>query len=131
MLTEKLTSIANAIREKGGTTEKLTLEQMPNAIAALSGGGGEDVVPNPISLTTSTGGLFANNNWNWVLQNYMDRLNITITISAGTSSLFENTATDTPITFNAPITYTGTNGRLNCNNMFKNSNVILGEDFVK
>ncbi len=132
MLTEKLTSIANAIREKGGTTEKLTLDAMPNAIAALStGGGGEDVVPNPISLTTSTGGLFANNNWNWVLQNYMDRLNITITNSAGTSSLFENTATDTPITFNAPITYTGTNGRLACSNMFKNSNVILGEDFVK
>ena len=45
MLTEKLTSIANAIREKGGTTEKLTLEQMPNAIAALSGGGGELEIP--------------------------------------------------------------------------------------
>lgn len=132
MLTEKLTSIANAIREKGGTTEKLTLDAMPNAIAALStgGGSGDDGVPNPINLTVSTAGLFANNNWDWVLQNYVDRLNITVSSSAGTSSLFANTATDTPITFNTPITYTGTDGRLQCSSMFKNSNVILGEDFV-
>jgi hypothetical protein len=34
-LTDKLTSIANAIREKGGTTDKLTLAQMPDAIAAI------------------------------------------------------------------------------------------------
>lgn len=132
MLTEKLTSIANAIREKGGTSDLLTLDAMPNAIAALptGGGSGDDGVPNPINLTVSTAGLFANNNWDWVLQNYVDRLNITVSSSAGTSSLFANTATDTPITFNTPITYTGTDGRLACSNMFKNSNVILGEDFV-
>ena len=34
-ITDKLTSIANAIREKGGTTEKLTLDAMPTAIAAI------------------------------------------------------------------------------------------------
>lgn len=39
MLTDKLTNIANAIREKGGTTEKLTLDAMPTAISALSTGG--------------------------------------------------------------------------------------------
>lgn len=39
-LTDKLTNIANAIREKGGTTEKLTLDAMPTAISALSTGGG-------------------------------------------------------------------------------------------
>ena len=45
MLTDKLTNIANAIREKGGTTEKLTLDAMPTAISALStgGGGGVDI----------------------------------------------------------------------------------------
>lgn len=130
-ITDKLTSIANAIREKGGTTDKLTLDAMPNAIAALStGGSGEDGVPNPISLSVNTPGLFANNNWDWVLQNYVDRLNITITSNTGTSNFFANTATDTPITFNIPITYTGSDGRLACSSMFKNSNVILGEDFV-
>ena len=39
-LTDKLTNIANAIRQKGGTTEKLTLDAMPTAISALSTGGG-------------------------------------------------------------------------------------------
>ena len=129
-LTDKLTNIANAIREKGGTTDKLTLDAMPNAIAAIETGGGEDPVPNPISLSVSKAGLFANNNWDWILQNYMDRLNITITSSVGTSNLFENTVTDTPITFNIPVTYTGTNGKLQCSSMFKGSNVVLGEDFV-
>lgn len=42
-LTDKLTNIANAIREKGGTTEKLTLDAMPTAINALSTGGGGGV----------------------------------------------------------------------------------------
>lgn len=44
-LTDKLTNIANAIRQKGGTTEKLTLDAMPTAISALStgGGGGVDI----------------------------------------------------------------------------------------
>ena len=42
-LTDKLTNIANAIREKGGTTEKLTLDAMPTAISALSTGGGVDI----------------------------------------------------------------------------------------
>ena len=47
MLTDKLTNIANAIREKGGTTEKLTLDAMPTAISALStGGGGGVVIPD-------------------------------------------------------------------------------------
>lgn len=43
MLTDKLTNIANAIRQKGGTTEKLTLDAMPTAISALSTGGGSGV----------------------------------------------------------------------------------------
>ena len=75
MLTEKLTSIANAIREKGGTTEKLTLDAMPNAIAAIeTGGGGEDVVPNPLAYTGDISRLFQNNNFNWLLESYADRI---------------------------------------------------------
>lgn len=48
-LTDKLTSIANAIREKGNTTAKLTLDAMPAAIAALEVGGGSDIEPPVIS----------------------------------------------------------------------------------
>lgn len=39
-LTDKLTAIADAIREKTGGTEPLTLEQMPTEIAAIETGGG-------------------------------------------------------------------------------------------
>ena len=35
-LTDKLVAIADAIRAKGGTTGKMTLDQMPEKITALS-----------------------------------------------------------------------------------------------
>lgn len=38
-LTDKLTAIANAIRTKAGTTGKLTLAEMPSAIANIPTGG--------------------------------------------------------------------------------------------
>lgn len=39
-LTDKLTAIADAIRSKGGTTDKLTLAGMVDAINAIQTGGG-------------------------------------------------------------------------------------------
>ena len=38
-LTDKLTAIANAIRAKDGTSDKMTLEEMPSKIAAIQVGG--------------------------------------------------------------------------------------------
>ena len=38
-LTDKLTAIANAIRAKGGTSDKMTLAEMPSKIAAIQVGG--------------------------------------------------------------------------------------------
>lgn len=38
-LTNKLSNIATAIREKTGSTELMTLDEMPSAIASISGGG--------------------------------------------------------------------------------------------
>lgn len=40
-LTEKLTNIGNAIREKTGKTELLTLDEMPKEIQGISGGGSD------------------------------------------------------------------------------------------
>lgn len=40
-LTEKLTNIGNAIREKTGKTDLLTLDEMPTEIQGISGGGEE------------------------------------------------------------------------------------------
>lgn len=71
-LTDKLTSIADAIREKGGTTEKLTLDAMPTAIAALpTGGGGEIEIP---VLTGSGKYCFSFNCWNWFIERYGDKI---------------------------------------------------------
>lgn len=44
-LIEKLTAIADAIREKTGTTETMTLDQMASAISGISGGGGSAEIP--------------------------------------------------------------------------------------
>lgn len=46
-LTEKLIAIGDAIREKTGKTDLLTLDQMPIEIASISsgGGGGGDDLP--------------------------------------------------------------------------------------
>ncbi len=43
-LTDKLSAIGNAIRAKTGGSAKLTLDEMPNAIASISGEGGGTVV---------------------------------------------------------------------------------------
>lgn len=42
-LTDKLTAIADAIREKTGKSDAMTLEQMPAEIAEISGGGKYEV----------------------------------------------------------------------------------------
>lgn len=75
-LTDKLTNIANAIREKGGTSDKLTLAQMPDAIAAIEtgGGSGDDKVPEVINITR--GDLkFYNDDLKFLRQHYADRIN--------------------------------------------------------
>ena len=49
-LTNKLTAIADAIREKTGTTEPLTLDAMATAISGITtGGGGEGAEELPRS----------------------------------------------------------------------------------
>lgn len=54
-LTSKLTAIADAIRAKTGETGKMTLEQMPDKIGAISGGGGGF----DFSQIVATAGMFS------------------------------------------------------------------------
>lgn len=121
-ITDKLTSIANAIREKGGTTDKLTLDAMPTAIAALSTGGGEDLVPNPLSYTGDISKLFQNNNFNWLLEGYADRIQFNNVTNM--SYVFNGTAPNNVTLTNPP---TGT--KVNATTMFKNSNIALADDY--
>lgn len=73
-LTDKLVAVADAIREKGGTTDNLTLDAMPAAIIALQTGDGEDGVPNPITYKDDCSYLFAQGQHDWVMNNYYDRV---------------------------------------------------------
>ena len=50
-LTDKLTAIANAIREKTGKTDLLTLDDMPNEIASIASGGDSTMEDGLITRT--------------------------------------------------------------------------------
>lgn len=47
-LTNKLKAIADAIRERTGATEPMTLDEMPQAILSISGGGSSASVFDPL-----------------------------------------------------------------------------------
>ena len=129
-LTDKLTNIANAIREKGGTTDKLTLDAMPNAIAALSTGGGEDIVPNPIVIKPIANGIFANNNLDWILENYGDRVEIIGMSNTVLTDMFKNTITTNPIIANYPITLPTSASYFSTSDMFNNTNVVMTQEMA-
>lgn len=75
-LISKLESIGNAIREKTGKTELLTLDQMPIEIAAIEtgGGGGEELPDEAFVFSGDCGGIFSNNRWAWFLEKYGDKI---------------------------------------------------------
>lgn len=81
-LINKLTEIADAIREKTNTTNLLTLDEMPDAIISITGGGSGEgsgvngYIPTDEELTIS--GIFqykfAYGTFDWVINNYGDRI---------------------------------------------------------
>lgn len=76
-LTDKLSAIGNAIREKNGTTDLMTLEQMPQAIADIQSGGGDAELES--KLFTLDGDLsykFAYGGFDWLVNEYGDRIKV-------------------------------------------------------
>ena len=57
-LTDKLSAIGDAIRAQTGKEEKLTLDQMPDEIAGISGGGGGASAPVLAPLTVTENGTY-------------------------------------------------------------------------
>ena len=72
-LTNKLSAIGDAIREKTGKTELLTLDQMPVEIKAIETGGGE-LPEEAFIITGDCSFRFAYNGWNWFIEEYGDRI---------------------------------------------------------
>lgn len=69
-----LISIANAVREKGGTTEAIVVSQIPDKIYSINGGG---YAPTDEDLTfkENSNYLFAYDNYDWLIKNFANRIN--------------------------------------------------------
>lgn len=75
-----LTAIGNAIRNKTGESDKLSLAQMPTAIESIQGGGEgggslSDYIPDEaLNITGSCGYSFYVGRWNWFINKYGSRI---------------------------------------------------------
>ena len=127
-LTDKLTAIGSAIRDKTGSTDLLTLDEMPTAISNIqtgSGGTGNvtDFIPeSAFTLTGDCDYKFANNGWNWFIENYSDRI-ITNKI-ADVDSMFRDSNKLTIIPFDINIQM-NTNIGNSLSNMFYGCNSLI------
>lgn len=113
VLTDKLTSIAEAIREKGGTTEKIKLDQMPQAILDLPSGGGGGVEPpeSALNITGACNYKFANGTFDWVIEAYGDR--VTTTNITNANYMFSNSKVKSiPFDINLSTTTNAPSGNL-------------------
>lgn len=67
-----LTSIGDAIRGKTGETALLKPLDMPTAIEGIQAGGG--IPEEALTLTGGYGYKFANNSWNWFIEEFGDEI---------------------------------------------------------
>lgn len=114
-LTDKLSAIGDAIREKGGTTELLTLDEMPVAIAAIESGLNEMVMTGNVASLFS--GNTANGNWLIPYFDYIKTEDIT-----NCAYLFNNNTLATRVPFE--INLKEGSSLLSSNNMFMNADNI-------
>lgn len=112
-LTDKLTAIADAIRTKTGSSDSLTLDQMPTAIEGIVGG--EFTIP---TITGNATQRFSHNGWNWTF-NY----GITTADLSNTNSMFYNSSAITSIPFD--INYTANASGHDINYMFTGCQNLL------
>ena len=68
-LTNKLSAIGEAIREKTGKSELLTLDAMPEEIRGIEGGGG-GLPEEAYTVSGDCSYRFSVDGWNWFINNY-------------------------------------------------------------
>ena len=135
-LTNKLTAIADAIRSKTGGNSPLTLDQMVIEIESIEvgtgGGSGESGECNRLHLpeealivSGSCGYRFANNGWNWFLEEYADK--IVTTDVTNCESMFYNSSNLTEIPFDINLS----SGCYGFSNMFDNCTSLTTVPLIK
>lgn len=68
-------AIADAIREKNGTSDTYKTSEMADAIIAITTGGGGDNLPEEAFLITGNcSRRFAYNGWNWFIDNFSNKI---------------------------------------------------------
>ena len=71
---EKMTAIANAIRQKTGGSAQLNLDEMAIAISGITGGGGADLPEEAFNITGGCQYRFMNGGWDWFIRDYGNRV---------------------------------------------------------
>lgn len=149
-----LTSIADAVRTKGGTTDPIVVSDIPTAITNLPSGG-EPVITeltvtqngtytasdgvdgySPVTVNVPQDGSppesafvisgncsyrFANNGWNWFIEQYGDR--ITTKDISGAGSMFNGSTSLVSIPFE--INFDSTSNYCSISNMFQSCNNLV------
>lgn len=103
-LINKLEAIGDAIREKTGKEDLLTLDQMPIEIRSIeTGGGGEGGYEPPAEAFILTGNCqykFANNGWNWFINDFGDKITTNNITNASYMFNYSTTLPEIPFEIN-------------------------------
>ena len=131
-LTDKLSAIGEAIREKTGKSDLLTLDQMPTEIASITtgegGGGGYEPTAEDLTFSGDCSDLFSKGNWEWVLNNYGNK--ITTTDVTDMSTMFHYTGV-TNIPFDINCVGAGTSNSYSMSNMFSSAQSLTALPVIK
>lgn len=87
---DKITTIADTIREEGGTSDLMTLDEMPDNIRAIGGGGSADVKRLGITLANNTATFNLNGYEVWQLIGSNKTIVADITYTDGNNSTSYN-----------------------------------------
>lgn len=125
-LTNKLSAIGDAIREKTGKTELLTLDQMPVEIKAIETGGGE-LPEEAFIITGDCGYRFAYNNWNWFIENYGNKITTQKITNANNMFIKSSKLTEIPFDLNIYLSGNYTSKTTVLDNAFPTGTMSLKE----
>ena len=125
-LTNKLTAIGDAIREKTGKEDLLTLDQMPVEIRSIeTGGGGYEPPAEALVLTGYCGYRFVRDGWTWFIKDFGDKITTKDITDAGNMFQLCSKLTDIPFDINIK------NDCVGLNNIFSNCENITRAPLIK